>query len=121
VNRQSKTWKFQLYVAGDSSRSRTARVNLERICRASLGNNYTIEILDLLEHPKLWRQHQVLATPTVIRRSPTPERRVIGDLSVTEQVLKSLDIPKLEGQPAGPASPEAGSSVEIENPELNRG
>jgi hypothetical protein len=106
-----------IYVAGDSSRSRAARANLERICRATLGDCYAIEVLDLLEHPELWRRHQVLATPTVIRRSPNPERRVIGDLSVTEQVLRGLDIPRSVKPAAGAVE----STTRNEPPEVQRG
>jgi circadian clock protein KaiB len=121
VKRRARTWKFQLYVAGESPRSRAARENLERICRASLGNNYAIEVLDLLQHPELWREHQVLATPTAVRRSPEPERRVIGDLSVTDQVLKGLDIPGPTGEPGRQAVPEAGTSTGQGNPEPQHG
>ena len=109
MKKRPKTWRFELYVAGDSPRSRAAQANLQRICRESLGELYTIEVLDLLEHPELWRRRQVLATPTVIRKSPRPERRVIGDLSVTEQVLKGLEILKLpSAAAASPAGPESG-------------
>jgi len=117
VKRQPKTWRFELYVAGDTPRSRAALANLERICRASLGQDYAIEVLDLLKLPELWRRQQVLATPTVIRKAPAPERRVIGDLSVTEQVLKGLDIPRTpEGFPA-PEEP----AGERQSRELRRG
>ena len=112
MNESDKSWKFDLYVVGDSPRYRVALANLERICGASLGEDYAIEVFDLLAHPELWRRHQVLATPTVIRRSPPPERRVIGDLSLTEQVLKGLDMPR----PAEPAA-EADSGA----PEAQRG
>jgi hypothetical protein len=37
----------------------------------------------------------------VIRKSPLPERRVVGDLSRIEEVLKGLDIPH-EGLPKNP-------------------
>jgi hypothetical protein len=51
LKKRPKTWKFELYVAGDSPRSGAARANLERICRAAVGDCYAIEIFDLLEHP----------------------------------------------------------------------
>jgi KaiC/GvpD/RAD55 family RecA-like ATPase len=46
--------------------------DLERLCGASLGEDYTIEVLDLREHRELWRRHQMLATPTAVRTSPEP-------------------------------------------------
>lgn len=117
MKRQSKTWRFELYVAGDTPRSRAALANLQRICRESLGQDYTVEVIDLLQHPELWRRQQVLATPTVIRRAPAPERRVIGDLSVTDQVLKGLDIPRSHVGPSALAE----STEEHGSRELQRG
>ena len=117
MKRQSETWRFELYVAGDTPRSRAALANLERICRSSLGEDYAIEVLDLLQRPELWRRQQVLATPTVIRKAPAPQRRVIGDLSVTEQVLRGLDIPR---PPSGPSAL-AAAAGEDESREPGRG
>jgi len=46
-----------------------------------------IEVVDLLENPQLGHEHQIVAIPTLVRKFPTPERRIIGDLSNTERVL----------------------------------
>jgi circadian clock protein KaiB len=81
-----------LYVAGRTSRSTTALANLERLCRQHLGNRYRIKVIDLLKNPKLARDHQILALPTLVRQLPRPVRKIIGDLSNTERVLVGLDI-----------------------------
>jgi circadian clock protein KaiB len=46
----------------------------------------------LLKNPALARDHQILAIPTLVRQVPVPLRKIIGDLSDTEQVLVGLDI-----------------------------
>jgi len=76
--RSPKTWKFVLYIAGGMAKSSSAISNLKQICNSYLGNDYAIEVIDLLEHPELARQHQILAVPTMIRTYPLPEKRVIG-------------------------------------------
>ncbi len=76
ARRSHKTWKFALYVAGDTARSNLAISRLEQICKSCLGNDYAIEAIDLVEHPELDRQHQILAVPAAIRTYPLPERRV---------------------------------------------
>lgn len=67
--------------------------NLKRICSSYIGDDYDIQVIDLLGHPELARQHQILAVPTVVRMYPPPERRVIGDLSRTELVVNGLELP----------------------------
>ena len=49
-------------------------------------------IIDVLERPQLAEEDKILATPTLIRESPTPPRRIIGDLSDPEKVILSLDL-----------------------------
>lgn len=86
------TWKLRLYVAGQTPRSVAAIENLERICHEHLHDRYEIEVIDLLKNPRLARDHQVLAVPTLVRQLPDPARKIIGDLSNVERVLVGLEI-----------------------------
>ena len=85
-------WVLRLYVAGQTPRGQQAVYNLRKLCDQYLTGKYIIEIIDLLVNPKLARDDQVVATPTVVRRLPPPVRRVIGDLSNTECVLVGLEL-----------------------------
>ncbi len=87
-----KTWELRLYVAGQTSRSLLAFENLKKICEQHLAGKYTIEVIDLLEHPQLARGDQIIALPTLVRKLPQPVRKIIGDLSNTERVLVGLDL-----------------------------
>lgn len=89
----NETWHLELYIAGDSPKQRTVLENLTEICRFSLGDNYRIDVIDIVERPELSRRRQILVTPTVIRVAPEPERRVVGDLSIREQVFRGLELP----------------------------
>ena len=83
---------LSLYIAGDTPKSRTALSNLKKICVEHLNGRYRIKVIDLLKNPKLARDHQILALPTLVRQLPQPIRKIIGDLSNTERVLVGLDI-----------------------------
>ncbi len=87
-----EVWHLRLYVAGTSPNSIAAFANLERICQEHLAGRYDIEIIDLLEHPKLARGQEIIAIPTLVRQLPEPLRRIIGDLSDTDRVLVGLQI-----------------------------
>jgi circadian clock protein KaiB len=83
-------WYLRLYVAGQSSKSLRAFVNLKKLCDEYLAGRYEIEVIDLVEHPSLARGDDILAIPTLVRRLPQPLRKVIGDLSDTKRVLVGL-------------------------------
>ena len=83
---------LRLYVAGQTPRSVAAITNLHKICEEHLAGRYKIQVINLLENPKLARGDQILAIPTLVRKLPAPVRKIIGDLSNTERVLIGLDL-----------------------------
>ena len=85
-------WILRLYVAGQTPRSITAFGNLKKICEEHLAGKYEVEVVDLLEDPRLAAGDQILAIPTLVRRLPPPMHKIIGDLSNTERVLIGLDL-----------------------------
>ena len=88
----SRKWNLRLYIAGDSPRSRTAVVNLRKLCERYLAGRHSIEIVDLLKNPALAKAHQIVAIPTLIRELPDSVKRVIGDLSDANKALTTLDV-----------------------------
>ena len=91
-------YHLRLYVAGQTTKSLAAMANLKRVCEEHLAGRYEIEVIDLIQQPKLAAGDQILAIPTLVRRLPAPLKRIIGDLSNTEKVLVGLDIrPKGDG------------------------
>jgi len=85
-------WTLRLYVAGQTPKSLTAFDNLKSLCEDRLKGHYSIEVIDLLKNPRLAKDDQILAIPTLVRRLPLPVRRIIGDLSNIERVLVGLDL-----------------------------
>jgi len=88
----AERWTLKLYVAGQTPRSTAAFENLKRLCEERLSGHYSIEVIDLLKNPRLAKDDQILAIPTVVRKLPPPLRRVIGDLSNADRVLIGLDL-----------------------------
>ncbi len=84
--------RLKLFVAGDTPRSRDAAANLTRACTELLDSAAEIEMVDILIDPAAADEYRVLTTPTVVRVSPAPRRRVTGDLRDAAQVLVALDL-----------------------------
>jgi len=88
-------WILRLYVAGQTPNSLAAFDNLKKICTEHLACRYRIEVIDLIKNPQLAKDHQIIAVPTLIRKLPTPVKKIIGNLSNTEKVLVGLDLRKV--------------------------
>jgi circadian clock protein KaiB len=85
-------WRLRLYVAGRSPKCIAALENLQRFCEEHMPGQYQIEVVDLLENPRLAKDDQIVAIPTLVRKLPEPLRRIIGDLSNTERMVVGLDL-----------------------------
>jgi circadian clock protein KaiB len=86
------TWNLRLYVAGQTPKSVRALENLKRLCEEHLPGQYSIEIVDLVVNPRLAKEDQILAIPTLVRKLPDPIRKIIGDLSDTDRTLVGLQL-----------------------------
>lgn len=85
-------WDLRLYVAGQTPRAMAAFANLKKLCEEHLAGRYRIELIDLLEDPRLAGDDQILAIPTLVRKLPEPIKKIIGDLANEERVLVGLDL-----------------------------
>ncbi len=85
-------FKFQLYVAADSLNSAQAIANLGALCRQYLPGRHEIEVVDVFLEPQRALAENVRMTPTLLKVSPRPARRIIGTLSQTQRVLDTLGL-----------------------------
>jgi len=83
---------LKLYVTGKTDNSVKAIKNLKAVLETELKGLYTLEVIDVLEHPQLAEEDKILATPTLTKVLPPPVRKIIGDLSDKEKVLLGLDL-----------------------------
>jgi circadian clock protein KaiB len=90
----SDKWLLRLYTAGQSPKSLAALENLKKLCDEHLAGKYRIEVVDLLKNPRLAKDDQIVAIPTLVRQLPPPLRKIIGDLSDTERALVGLQLKK---------------------------
>lgn len=92
---EENTYRLRLFVTGASPNSTRAIINLKQICEAHIKDNYEMEIVDVHQQPLLAQSEQIVALPLLIKLSPGPQRRLIGDMSDTQKVLRGLDLSEL--------------------------
>lgn len=81
-----------LYIAGTANQSRQALENIKSICERHLKGCYTLQVIDIYQQPLLARSQQIIATPTLIKESPAPIKRLIGNMENRERVLAALNL-----------------------------
>lgn len=88
------TFMLRIYLVGDSPRSEVALANLRVLCERCVPGDYELEVVEVFESPDLAAADRVVATPTVVKLSPLPRRRVIGDLSDSAAAAAGLGLPE---------------------------
>ena len=88
----SKRYVLKLFVIGMSLSSTKAIENIKEICEEYLRENYELEIIDIHKHPDSMYDNDIVASPTLVKSSPAPVRKMIGDLSDRVKVLRLLSI-----------------------------
>ena len=83
---------LRLFITGATPNSIRAIENIRQICESHIKGKYSLEIFDVYQEQQMAEAEQIIALPLLIRKKPLPERRLIGDLSDTEKVLKGLGL-----------------------------
>ncbi len=91
-----EVWELRLYTAGQTPKSIAALANLKRLCEEHLHGKYKIEVIDLMANPRLAKEHQIVAIPTLVKKLPSPLRQIIGDLSDKERALVGLQLRQID-------------------------
>ncbi|MES2569461.1 MAG: circadian clock KaiB family protein [Verrucomicrobiota bacterium] len=89
---------FRLYIVEGAPHSMLAVAHIKELCEKHFAGRYTLEIMDVLEHPRRILSDRILATPTLIKLRPAPPIRIIGDLSEAPKVLAALGITETQRQ-----------------------
>jgi len=92
ADRSKGKYVLRLFVAGATERSCQAVLRVRQLCQAELEDNCELEVIDIYQQPKLARDNQIVATPTLIKEFPRPVRRLIGNLLTMTGLFPELDL-----------------------------
>lgn len=94
---RASRFKFRLYVASGAQNSLQATANFAALCREHLEGRYDMEVVDVFREPDRALADGIFMTPTLLKLAPMPVARIVGTLSQTQLVIRSLG---LENEPA---------------------
>jgi circadian clock protein KaiB len=69
-----------------------ARAKLESIIAAHKRRLIDVEIIDVIEQPELAVRDNVVVTPMLLRLTPTPRIKMIGNLNDRPSVMRALGL-----------------------------
>ena len=78
---------FRLFIAGEESKYQITIHNFRQICDRYILGRYELTVIDVLSSPETADRERILVTPTLVRVSPGPACRVVGDLCCDERML----------------------------------
>ena len=90
---ETEQFVLRLYVTGMTPRSTRAIHAVRSLCEELLQGRYDLEIIDVYQQPALIRDEQIVATPTLLKKGPEPQRRLICDMSDRTRLLSGLGLP----------------------------
>lgn len=83
---------LRLFVAGDSPDSAIAIANLKALFANNEGSHVEIEIVDVQREPDRAARDGIMVTPTLLKVSPSPRCRILGNLKNRDVLLHLLGI-----------------------------
>lgn len=89
---EEQKYHLYLYITGVNPQSVLAVSNVKHICKKYLRGRYKLKIIDIYQQPELAGTEQIIAAPTLVKKLPAPMKKLIGDMSDTDKVLRGLDL-----------------------------
>lgn len=93
AGRTADHFKFRLFVSGDTPNSAEALGNLTVLCETCLPERHEIEVVDVFREPQRALAEGIYMTPTLLRLEPAPIKKVVGTLSDTGVLYRTLGLP----------------------------
>jgi len=88
------SYSLRLYVTGASPGSSQAISRIKAFCEKFLKNRYSLEVVDVYQQPGLADEERIVAMPTLVRMSPLPLRRIVGNVSDPAKLHSTLGLPQ---------------------------
>ncbi len=88
----SGLYMLRLYVSGLSRQSLAAIERVRALCDQYLPGQFELEVIDIYLDPSSAQQQQIVAAPTLVKLSPPPQRRLVGNFTDQRRTLIGLGI-----------------------------
>ncbi|MGD1921827.1 MAG: circadian clock KaiB family protein [Pleurocapsa sp.] len=81
---------LRLFIRSDSPSAEENLNHIHQLLEQGLDSPYTLKVIDVNKNPQQAANSQISVTPTVVRVSPKPTRRIVGQLDDIQRVLQII-------------------------------
>lgn len=87
-----KKTKLLLFVINNYPTSIDAIKNVKKLLATLQPERYEFDIIDILKKPEIAEEHNILAVPTLLKLSPEPVKKLIGNFKNIERIVEEFNI-----------------------------
>ena len=90
ASQQTTGYVLQLFISSNNASVEQTLSNIHQLLEERLTNSYTLKVIDVAKHPEQAQIHHITATPTLIKVSPKPTRRIVGPLDDIQRIFNII-------------------------------
>jgi len=87
-HQNNRGYVLRLFIASNSINTNKTLDNIHHILEKGLSSPYTLKIIDITKNPEQAESNHISATPTLVRIWPKPIKRIVGELTDVERIIK---------------------------------
>ena len=89
-NPEAEGYVLQLYISSNNHSAEATLNSIHQLLEAGLTSPYSLKVIDIAKNPEQAAIARIVTTPTLIRVSPKPTRRVVGQLHDIPRILSII-------------------------------
>ncbi len=90
TDKQAGGYILRLFISSNNLSAEKTLSSIHQLLEEGLTSPYTLKVIDINKNPEQAQINQVTVTPTLVRVSPKPVRRIVGELDDIERVLRII-------------------------------
>jgi len=90
ANEPAEGYILRLFISSSNLGAERTLSNIHQLLERGLISPYNLKVIDVAKNPEQALIHSVITTPTLIRVSPKPIRRIVGQLDDIQRVLNII-------------------------------
>ena len=89
-SQHNRGYVLLLFIASSNVNTNQTLDSIHYILEQGLASPYNLKIIDITKNPEQAEKNQVSATPTLVRIWPKPIKKIVGELTDLEHVIKII-------------------------------
>ena len=90
VIQEPRGYVLRLFISSSNASAEQTLNSIHRLLEEGLNDLYTLKVIDVAKNPEQAAIDRITTTPTLVRVSPKPIRRIVGQLDDLQKILSII-------------------------------